>query len=173
VRRLSFLVAVLMVEFACSSGGALKPVTSAGASPAVPRAIVNQIKDTWTGAKVLTTGPDGPACAGQTAEQAAPSMAGDFNGDGSMDLAVRVQRADGVHIVAALFETFNYKLTDVASDAGSSQFSMRKRGSTYRQPDSVVDHYFGADTLVLTPCGQLPTAYIWDGNSFQAQRIEP
>jgi hypothetical protein len=174
VRRVLFVVSVLSLGIGCSSGGPLSATTGAeGASSGVPHAVLAQVESQWRGAKVLTTGPEGAACTGLTADQAAASMKGDFNGDGSMDVALRVRRADGVHVVAAFFETYRYRLTDVARDAGGVQFSIRRRGSTYRTPDSIVDHYFSADTLVLTPCGQPPTAYIWSGGSFLPQRIEP
>ena len=100
-------------------------------------------------------------------------MAGDFDGDGVQDLALRVQRGDGVHIVAAFVHTYVYVLQDVVGNAASSMLSVRPRGALYRVPDSVVDHYLGADTLVLTPCGQPPVAYIWTGASFTPQPIVP
>ena len=101
--------------------------------------------------------------------------AGDFDGDGFKDVVAPVKRDDGLHLVAGLHHTYEYTVVDVTgrTDAAVDRFTVRPRGTRYEVPDSDVDYYFGADTIVLTPCGGTPTAFLWNGTGFDPQPLAP
>jgi hypothetical protein len=167
-----FTLFLVALETGCAWGRS-KPLTivDAAAATAPPSTVVSLIESTWPDAKVTDAGT-GPACPSAPADPAAPVLAGDFNGDGTADVAVRVQRADGLHLATGMHQTYAYVVVDVGLLADpSSGIAVRPKGATYMVPDTAIDSYFGADTLVVTPCGKPPTAYLWNGSAFTPQVI--
>jgi hypothetical protein len=127
---------------------------------------VGAVKTQWSGARVATV--DAP-CANGTDTPA--YVTGDFDGDGATDVIAPIRRSDGVHLVAGLLHTYGYAVTEVVPSVAGSTLSVRPRGMRYAIPGSIVDYYFSADTIVVSPCNGTPTAYIWNGTSFQAQPL--
>ena len=121
-----------------------------------------EIDERWKGAQVVQAAacPQGGA--------ASSVVAGDLNGDGRIDLALRVQAADGLHLVVALTRTDDYDLWEITKGVpgGNVQLTVKPRGMRYYRKDSTLDNYFPADTLTVTPCGQPSVAFYWTGNSF-------
>jgi hypothetical protein len=165
VRRVS---ALLLFAFAsaCSTGAPLstKAIQATPAGP--PSPFVDAVKARWSGARVAAL--DAP-CANGTETPA--YITGDFDGDGATDVAAPVRRSDGVHLVAGLLHTYGYAVMDVVPSIAGSTLSVRPRGMRYGLPGSIVDYYFSADTIVVSPCDGTPTAHIWNGTSFQAQPL--
>jgi hypothetical protein len=48
--------------------------------------------------------------------------------------------------------------------------SVKKRGERFIPESGVVD-YFGADTPVVTPCGQPPTAFVATGSGIDPRKL--
>ena len=155
----------------CASG----PLPAASVRPGMgtpPPAVLQAVTHRWKGAALATVPPAAPACAGR-GDSPSPVVTGDFNGDGGADVALIIQTQDGLKVVAALLQTYDYALTDVAStiDLTNAVLSIRRHGEAYRVPDVAVDNYLAADTIVVTPCGQQPTAYLWTGQNFSPQPL--
>jgi hypothetical protein len=129
----------------------------------VPVRLVDFANDRWPGAHIA-------AAAGTCAPAGAPVVTGDFNSDGTADTAARVVGRDGApHLVMAFGRVRDYDVREMASGPTApvdGALSVGKRGTKYHVESSELDFYFGADTLVVTPCGGRPTAYIWNGSTF-------
>lgn len=178
MRIASVLVLFAAIEAACSSGGPLNVRATDTDSATVPRPFIQHVASQWKGATVTAraASPCAPSTSGSgTVAADAPRafLAGDFDGDGANDVAAPVQRADGIHLVAGLQHTYGYTVLDVTdkADASADRFTVRTRGSMYKVPGSDVDYYFGTDTIVLVPCSGTPTAYLWNGQGFDAQPL--
>ncbi len=178
MRTASALILLATLEAACSSGGPLK-VGGANADPTtLPKSFAGHIESQWKGASVVArvTSPCAPASAsgsGPQAVDAAAFVTGDFDGDGFSDVAAPVKRGDGLHVVAGLRHTYEYTVMDVIGkpDDAADRLTVRPRGTLYKVPGSDVDYYFGADTIVLAPCSESPTAFLWTGSSFDPQPL--
>jgi hypothetical protein len=59
---------------------------------------------------------------------------------------------------------------DVVPSIAGSTLAVRPRGMRYAIPGSIVDYYFSADTIVVSPCNGTPTAHIWNGTTFRLRR---
>jgi hypothetical protein len=159
---------------ACSTGSPLKPQAAAASPDAAPKPFVQNIKAAWKNASLVV--PDTAACtpaASATAAGSSPVVSGDFDGDGATDVAAPVKRDDGLHVVAGLRHTYDYKVVDVLdkADTAAERLAVRPRGALYNLPGSDVDYYFGTDTLVIAPCDGSPTAYLWNGQGFDPQPL--
>jgi hypothetical protein len=175
VRTAFVLIVLAALEAACSSGGPLKPTATSTDSVTVPKAFVQHLESRWKGASVAAraTSPCSPGSETSGADAQRAYLAGDFDGDGARDVAAPVKRDDGLHVVAGLRHTYDYTVIDVTekADASADRFTVRPRGTLYKVPGSDVDYYFGADTIVLTPCGGTPTAYLWTGMGFDPRPL--
>jgi hypothetical protein len=104
----------------------------------------------------------------------APLVTGDFNGDGTEDVALWISAA-GTPRLAALFARLDGEYTAVeAGDpalVGSSMLEVARRGTTYRLESLRSGAYFGLDTVALRGCDGARTALFWTGESFDAQRL--
>jgi hypothetical protein len=129
----------------------------------------------WRGARLesRTASACSPGSEASDVDTSRTYLTGDFDGDGAEDVAAAVTRDDGVHLVAGLRHTYGYTVVDVieAADASASRSGVRPRGTRYKLPDSDVDYYFGADTIVAAPCGAAPTAYLWNGTGFEPRPL--
>lgn len=165
MRRVS---ALLLFAFAsaCSTGAPLSTNAIQATPAGPPSPFADAVKAQWPGARVATL--DAP-CANGT--DAPAYVTGDFDGDGATDVIAPIRRSDGVHLVAGLLHTYGYAVTEVVPSIAGSTLSVRPRGMRYAIPGSIVDYYFSADTIVVSPCNGTPTAYIWNGTSFQAQPL--
>jgi hypothetical protein len=165
VRRVS---ALLLFAFAsaCSTGAPLSTNAIQATPAGPPSPFADAVKAQWPGARVATL--DAP-CANGT--DAPAYVTGDFDGDGATDVIAPIRRSDGVHLVAGLLHTYGYAVTEVVPSIAGSTLSVRPRGMRYAIPGSIVDYYFSADTIVVSPRNGTPTAYIWNGTSFQAQPL--
>jgi hypothetical protein len=178
VRTVTILVVLAALEAACSSGGPLKAAATNADPASAPKPFVQHIESQWKGASV-TTRATAPCAATPSESETTKTdsqgafLSGDFDGDGAKDVAAPVKRADGLHIVAGLQHTYDYTVMDVTEkpDASADRFTVRPRGARYSVPGSDVDYYFGADTIVVAPCGGAPTAYIWTGMGFDPQPL--
>jgi hypothetical protein len=165
VRRVSALL-LLAFASACSTGAPLSSKATQATPAGPPSPFVNAVKARWSGARVAAL--DAP-CANGTETPA--YVTGDFDGDGAADVAAPIRQADGVHLVAGLLHTYGYAVMDVVPSIAGSTLSVRPRGMRYAIPGSIVDYYFSADTIVVSPCNGTPTAHIWNGTSFQPQAL--
>jgi hypothetical protein len=141
-------------------------------SLSVPAGVLRLVKDRWNDARIGSPpASTAPACSASVG--APPVIAGDFNGDGTQDLAVQVQARDGAHLAVALARLKNYELLDVvrAAPAPMGVMAIGHRGAGYRTPDSAMDYFFSADTLLVMPCGGPTTAYFWNGSGFDPQTV--
>lgn len=175
MRTASVLILFAALEAACSSGGPLTTTATSTDAVTVPRPFVQLIESRWKGASVAarTTSPCSPGPETPAADAQRAYLAGDFDGDGTTDVAVPVKRDDGLHVVAGFQHTYDYTVIDVTetADASADRFTVRPRGMLYKVPGSDVDYYFGADTIVLSPCGGAPTAYLWTGTGFDPRPL--
>ncbi len=165
MRRFSALI-LLAFASACSTGGPLPPKATQATPAGPPNPFVDAVKARWSGARVAAL--DAPCVNG--AETPA-YVTGDFDGDGATDVAAPIRQADGVHLVAGLLHTYGYTVMDVVPSIAGSTLAVRPRGMRYAIPGSIVDYYFSADTIVVSPCNGTPTAHIWNGTTFQAQAL--
>jgi hypothetical protein len=165
VRRVSALL-LLAFASACSTGAPLSSKATHATPAGPPSPFVNAVKARWSGARVAAL--DAP-CANGTETPA--YVTGDFDGDGAADVAAPIRQSDGVHLVAGLLHTYGYAVMDVVPSIAGSTLSVRPRGMRYAIPGSIVDYYFSADTIVVSPCNGAPTAHIWNGTSFQPQAL--
>jgi hypothetical protein len=165
VRRFSALI-LLVFASACSTGAPLSGKATQATPAGPPKPFVDAIQAQWSGARVAAL--DAPCVNGT---ETAAHVTGDFDGDGATDVAVPVRRSDGVHLVAGLLHTYGYTVMDVAPSIAGSTLAVRPRGMRYATPGSIVDYYFSADTIVVSPCNGTPTAYTWNGTAFQAQPL--
>lgn len=169
MRRVPVLLLLFAIQAACSSQTA--PLSARAVQPqsdAPPKPFVSTVESEWKGAKVEPS-----AIGGSCGQSGSAFVTGDFDGDGAPDVVAPVKRSDGIHLVAGLLHTYDYGLVDVTGAAGvdGESLSVRKHGVEYHVPGSQADFYFGEDTVVLTPCGKTPTAYLWDGTKFEAQPL--
>ncbi|MEO8483731.1 MAG: hypothetical protein ABI634_16090 [Acidobacteriota bacterium] len=179
MRIASILVLLAVMQAACSSGGPLNATAARIDAAGVPKPFVANVEAQWKNAAVAprATAPcaAAPAASTRSAGSAAQQafIAGDFDGDGASDVAAPVKRDDGLHLVVGLQHTYDYSVVDVTDkpDASFDRVTVRPRGALYNVPGSDVDYYFGVDTLVVTPCGGSPTAYLWNGAGFEAQPL--
>jgi len=181
VRTVPVLILFAVLQSACSSGGALSPKATSTDSGTPPKPFVDHVESQWKGASLAarsttSCSPSATASAAVTStttDAQAALVAGDFDGDGAKDVAAAVKRDDGLHVVVGLQHTYDYEVVDVTdkADPSADRVTVRARGTRYTLPDSDVDYYFGADTIVLTPCGAKPTAYLWNGEGFEAQPL--
>lgn len=158
---------------AAGCGGVnLSPVTIPNSNVTVPKRVRQLVRDQWRGARIAADAAAGGACSIQASP---PVVTGDFDGDGTPDYIVRVVAADGVHLAAALARLRDFKLVDVSGSTAvpAGALQVMPRGQEYHQADSLVDFYFGVDTVTVTPCGGAPTAYFWKGAAFEPATITP
>jgi hypothetical protein len=172
VRYVTILMLLAGLATAHASSGQSTPASTTQDGSEPPSAVISAVTHHWKGATLAEVPHAAPACAERGA-QGSRFITGDFNGDGSQDVALAIQTADGIRIVAAMYQTHDYVLKDVAAkvDLTNAVLSVRRHGEAYRVPNITVDNYFSLDTIVVTPCGQASTAYLWTGSAFTPQEL--
>lgn len=169
--------AVLLAGVLLASGCAATRPTSFPAPPdgtTVPREVRRLVTARWKGARIET--PAAAACnGGESTSEARPFTTGDFDGDGATDIALWAVTRDGPRLAVALARLGGYSLREVTPAATPTvgPISIRSRGARYHRADSTMDWYFGADTLVVSPCGAPPVAYLWSGFGFDPVALAP
>jgi len=135
---------------------------TSGAAP--PSALIHVLQERWPGSQLA---------AAASCPQGAPApsfVAGDFNGDGQPDLAVRLEGSGGQRVAVAFSRTDSYDLEQVTTElpSGPVQLNVQPQGARFTHRDNGLADYFPTDTLTLAPCGQTPTGYFWTGAAFDA-----
>jgi hypothetical protein len=97
----------------------------------------------------------------------ATALAGDFNGDGRLDVAARMQAEGAEYLAAAFARLSDFDPHEVARLATpfSGELTVSGRGEQYRS--SAGEGHFATDTLVLVRCDGGRTAYFWRGSAFE------
>jgi len=149
VRFVPVFLMVVGLQMGCATGSSLNTQSSATGT-VLPGTLLNAVKTHWKGATVAAASHAAAGCADRQAQPPA-YVSGDFNGDGAPDIALVLQTPSGMRVVAALFQTSDYRLTDVAAsiDLTNATLSVRPRGAIYRVPDIAVDNYFSSDTILV------------------------
>ena len=168
-------VAILgMAVMMAACGGRQGSVTVPGLpGVAIPRAVAAQLASRFGDWQIVGPGTEAAPCASRFTEPPGPIATGDFNGDGTTDVALQVSAGDGRHVVAAFARLDGeYVLADVtaAPDAGGVLGVERKAGPFRYDADGLI-FYYSLDTISFGPCGQPQMAYFWGGTSFQGRPV--
>jgi hypothetical protein len=173
VKTVLLLTGVLMAS-ACGARATRLPTPPTGST--LPRNLTRLVASRWRGARVEMPAA-ATTCAASNGASAAtqPFTTGDFDGDGSTDVALWAVTPEGPHLAVAIARLGGYTLHEVAPAAGPAvgPISIRPRAARYRRAGSTMDWYFGADTLVVSPCGAAPVAYLWTGFGFDPVALAP
>jgi hypothetical protein len=159
--RILWVVVSAALLTACSATQDTVDLPSSG-SP-VSDDVRKSLESRWHGV-ILAAGPDGGPCPSGPA-----ALVGDFNSDGRPDAAVRLAASDGPHVAVALTRLNDVDVRELTIDGKPVSGSMlvEPRGAMFRRVNFAGDDYFGADTVVVTPCdSQQRVAFIWGGESF-------
>ena len=174
--KTALLVAGVLMASACAA----TPATQLPAPPTgstLPSSLTKIVAARWKGAHIDAP-PAQAGCAspaGASATAAPLLVTGDFDGDGSTDVAFWAVAPDGPHLAVAIARLGGYALHEIAlaNPPTIGSISTRPRATRYRRADSPMDWYFGTDTLVVTPCGAAPVAYLWTGFGFDPVALVP
>jgi hypothetical protein len=168
----ALMTGTLVAAAVAIAGGCVTVKTPQAANrPATSDALLQLARDKWKSADVVKA-TSNPQCQTGTPESADGVVAGDFNGDGTPDLAAQVSTPDGVHLVAAIVRTDQDQLVDIAKVPESgTQLAVSSKGARYFKPQSQFDFYYGTDTITLADCSQVRTAYVWNGTGFQSMPV--
>ena len=166
------LVVVATILSACGSRG---PVAVPGAPDVmIPAPVAEQLNRRWSGWQIVPAAPaDAAACQSRFSEPSGTVVTGDWNGDGTTDLAFQIATSDGRRVIAA-FERLDgeYLVADVTeAPATGGVLGVERKASAYRtQPDGVA-FYFGLDTIAFGSCAEPERAYFWTGTAFEGRSV--
>jgi hypothetical protein len=172
--KVALLVAGVLMASACGA----TPATQLPAPPTgstLPSSLTKIVAARWKGARIEAPAAQS-GCASTTSTTAAqPFTTGDFDGDGATDVAFWAVATDGPHLAVAIARLGGYSLREItlASPPVVGSISTRPRATRYHRGGSPMDWYFGTDTLVVTPCGAAPVAYLWTGFGFDPVALAP
>ena len=169
--RIVMLGAVVLMA-ACSGGrGAVSVPGVPGVT--IPRAVASAVSDRWDDWQIVAPGAEAAQCASRFSDPPSAVATGDWNGDGTTDLAFQIAAPDGRRIVAAFArldgEYLVFEVTPVP-DTGGVLGVERKAGPYRHQADGVV-HYYSLDTIAFGACNQPETAYFWNGTTFDGRAV--
>jgi hypothetical protein len=166
------LAVVATTLSACGSRG---PVAIPGAPDLmIPGAVAQQLDQRWSGWQVVPAAPaEASACRSRFSEPSSTVVTGDWNGDGTTDLAFQIATSDGRRVVA-VFERLDgeYLIAEVtAAPDTSGVLGVERKASAYRtQPDGVT-FYYGLDTIAFGACAEPERAYFWTGTTFEGRTV--
>jgi hypothetical protein len=172
VARLQLLMCAGVGVVALACGARQVQVPGPAGELSVPAALIDRATALWPGSGVRA-GAGCPAT-GDGAAAAPAALTADLNGDGAPDVILRLEGEGRAHLVAAFARLDGApELIDVTEDEGlgPGALSVRPGGARYVREGSGLDFYFGADTLVLTGCDGVRTAFLWTGSGFERVRL--
>jgi hypothetical protein len=166
------MLTVGLVGAGAACANAARPVAVPGAGDAtITRGAVRALEARWDRVEL---GRSVSAICPGAAGPPAPLVRGDFNGDGTKDVALWVTTA-GVPRLVALFARLDgeYTVAEVADTTAvaSGSLEVARRGTSYQLASLTIDAFFGLDTIVLGACDGTRTAWFWTGGAFQAQPL--
>jgi hypothetical protein len=139
----------------------------------IPRAVASAVSARWDDWQIVAPGAEAAQCASRFSDPPSAVATGDWNGDGTTDLAFQITAPDGQRIVAAFArldgEYLVFEVTPVP-DSGGVLGVERKAGPYRHQADGVV-HYYSLDTIAFGACTQPEMAYFWNGTTFDARAV--
>jgi hypothetical protein len=174
VKTVVLLTGVLMASGCGGVRATAFPAPPTGST--LPPSLTRLVAARWSGARVETPTPAASCTPPDGARAAArPFTTGDFNGDGATDVALWAVTPQGPHLAVAIARLGGYTLHEVTAAAAPAvgPISTRSRAERYHRAGSTMDWYFGADTLVVSPCGAAPVAYLWTGFGFDPVALAP
>lgn len=153
--------------------GARAPVPVDGApGVTIPAAVKDALNARWDDWQIVPPAADAAACASRFDSPPAAVATGDWNGDGTVDVAFQISSPEGRRIVAALQRIDGYTLTEVSPvKEADGVLGVKRRGKSYRQDDKGIEHFYSLNTLAFGPCNQPETAYFWNGSGFDARQV--
>ena len=166
------MLALAIAAVGCA--GARAPVPVAGApGVTIPSVVKNALDAQWGGWQIVTPGAEAAPCASRFDRPPVAVATGDWNGDGTDDLAFQIAAPDGRRIVVAFARLDGaYVLREVSAvqDAGGV-LGVKRRARSYRQQADGIEFFYSLDTLAFGPCDQPETVYFWNGTAFEGRRV--
>jgi hypothetical protein len=169
--RIVMLGAAILTAACAGSRGTVAVPGVPGAT--IPRAVASALSDRWDDWQIVAPGAEAAACASRFSDPPAAVATGDWNGDGTADLAFQITAPDGRRVVAAFARLDGeYVVSEVTPvpDAGGVLGVERRAGSYRHQADGAV-YYFSLDTLAFGACNQPEMAYFWTGTAFEGRAV--
>jgi hypothetical protein len=169
--RIAVGILIACVASACASSGA--PVAVPGTDEAsIPRAALDALRDRWDGVQLGRAGP--VSCGSAAVGPEPPLVSGDWNGDGTTDLALWVRTGELSRLVAVFARGGSeYLALEVGEPEVlvTSRLEIMRRASLFRTPALNVDAYLALDTVVSRDCDGSRTAWFWSGDGFRARAL--
>ena len=136
--------------------------------PGVPENSSDAITDKWSD-WLLAPPAAAPAGCTDTGLATGPVIKGDFDGDGTQDVAVMITVNGTPHLAVVLSRATAPAVYELALPAGglSQALALHKRGARYRTATATVDDYLVADTLGTDACGAAGEIWLWSGDNFK------
>ena len=170
LRFTQFVLVLTLVVSGTACGNADAPVVLPGPGEVTaPRGAVAALERLWPGAEPAS------AVASCTAAEVAPVGAnGDFNGDGTADVAMWADVDGSTRLVVVLTRIGGDYLAvpvETPEVAPAGTLEVGRRGTTYQLASLTVDSFYGLDTIVTRTCDGARTAWFWTGSRFDAQSL--
>ncbi len=169
--RIVMLGAAVLTAACASSRG---PVSVPGVpGVTIPRAVARALSDRWDDWRIVAPGADAAQCASRFSDPPAAVASGDWNGDGSADLAFHITSADGPRVVAAFARLDGaYLLAEVAAAPGSGGvLGVKRKAGAYRHEADGLVFYYSLDTIAFGACNQPEMVYFWNGTGFDGRTV--
>lgn len=166
------MLGTAVLTVACAGGRGSVSVSSVP-GVTIPRAVAQALSDRWDDWQVVAPGAEAAPCAGRFSDPPSAVATGDWNGDGTTDLAVQIAASDGRRVVAAFARLDGeYHIAEVTPvpDTGGVLGVERRAGAYRHQADGAV-FYYGLDTIAFGACNQPEMAYFWTGTSFDGRAV--
>jgi hypothetical protein len=170
-RLLVLATTLAMVTWPVGIGFARQTTEGVAISKPAKRAL-NQRYKHW---QLAAVDPAAGSCAANGAGAKA-FVQGDLDGDGRADVALALKTDQGVRLVVLLARVQDVALFDVDAlgDAQSNVFlGMEHRAAPFSKQTGLVREYFSTDSVTTFHCGQVMTAYLWNGAGFLKTPLSP
>ncbi len=166
------ILGAAVLTAACAGGRG--PVSVPGVpGVTIPRAVAAAVSERWDDWQIVAPGTEAAQCASRFSDPPSAVATGDWNGDGTTDLAFQIVASDGRRVVAAFArldgEYLVSEVTPVPDTGGV--LGVERKASAYRHQSDGVVFYFSLDTIAFGACDRPEMAYFWNGTTFDGRAV--
>ncbi len=169
--RIVMLGAAVLASACAGSRGAVSLPGVPGVT--IPRGVASALSARWDDWQIVAPGAEATQCASRFTEPPSAVATGDWNGDGTADLAFQIATPDGRRVVAAFArldgEYLVVEVTPVADTGGV--LGVERRSGAYRHQSEGLVFYYSLDTIAFGACDQPEMVYFWTGESFDGRAV--